>query len=66
MKEGLGITDGVTETDLMPIINIAWKNSFARVSKNKQAIVDRGWNPLNRALLLDDELRSTMTNKQKS
>jgi len=65
-KEELGITDGVTDTDMMPIINIAWKNSFARVGKNRQAITNRGWNPLNRALLLDDELRSTMTKKQKS
>ena len=65
-KEQFGITEGVTDTDLMPIINLAWEKSFARVEKNKQAIVDRGWNPLNRALLLDDELRSTMTKKQQS
>ncbi len=44
-KQKLGITDGVTHTDMMPIINIVWKNSFARrVKKHKQAIVDRRWN----------------------
>ena len=43
-KEELGITDGVTDTNMVPIINIAWKISFARVEKNKQDIVDRGWN----------------------
>ena len=45
--EQCGITDGVTDTDLMSIINLAWEKSFARVKKNRQAIVDRGWNPLN-------------------
>ena len=46
-KEQFGITEGVTDTDLMPIINLAWEKSFARVKKNQQVIVDRGWNPLN-------------------
>ena len=62
----MGITDGEKDTDMMLIINIAWENSFTRVKKNKQDIVDTGWNPLNCALLLDDEIYSTiMTKKQK-
>ena len=51
-------------TDLMPLINIAWKKSFARVDKNQQAIAERGWNPLNYNLLTDPELRATMTNRE--
>ena len=35
-KEQYGITDGVTDTDLMPIINLAWEKSFfTRVEKNQ-------------------------------
>ena len=41
-KEQCGITEGGTDTDLMPIINLAWEKSFARVKKNQQVIVDRG------------------------
>ena len=48
-------------TDIIPLINKAWNDSFARVEKNKQAIAERGWYPLNRNILLNDELRSTMT-----
>ena len=62
VKDTLGLmNDGILDTDLMPLINKAWERSFARVDKNKNAISDRGWNPLNRALLLDPSLRSTMT-----
>ena len=54
----------LVHTDMMPIINDAWKKIFARINKNKNAISDRGWNPLNRALLLNEELRATMTTKE--
>lgn len=52
-------------TDLMPLINIAWERSFARVEQNKRAIVERGWNPLNYNLLTNSELRATMTVAEK-
>ena len=52
-------------TELIPLINIAWNKSFARMSTNKQAIADRGWNPLNYNLLLNSELRATMTRREK-
>jgi len=52
-------------TDLMPLINFVWANSFARVEQNKKAIVDRGWNPLNYNLLTNSELRATMTIAEK-
>ena len=53
-------------TDLIPLINKAWKQSFARVDKNRNAISSRGWNPLNRNLLLDPLIRQTMTEKEKA
>jgi len=67
LKDSIGLqNDGMVDTDLMPLINEAWEKSFARVDKNRNAIADRGWNPLNKALLLDPTLRSTMTLKEKS
>ena len=51
-------------TDLMPLINKAWSKSFARVDKNKKAIAERGWNPLNFNLLLNPEIRATMTKEE--
>ena len=50
----------------MALINQAWDKSFVRVEKNKNAISDQGWNPLNKCLLLDQTLRSTMTAKESS
>ena len=50
-----------SSTDIIPLINKAWNDSFARVSKNKNTIAERGWYPLNRNILLNEELRSTMT-----
>ena len=40
------------QTDIIPLVKIAWEQSFARVHSNKKAICDRGWFPLNKALLL--------------
>ena len=66
LKDSIGLqNDGIIDTDLMPLINEAWEKSFARVDKNRNAIADRGWNPLNKALLLDPTLRSTMTANEK-
>ena len=43
------------------MVNYAWDRSFALTSNNKKAIAERGWNPLNRSLLLNSEIRCTMT-----
>ena len=40
---------------------MAWNASFNRVEKNKNAIAERGWGPLNRNLLLYKEIQHTMT-----
>ena len=52
-------------TDLIPLINIAWNASFARKDINKKAIAARGWNPLNYHLLMDPDLRATMTTTER-
>ena len=51
--------------DIIPLINVAWAKSFARVEKNAQAGADRGWNPLNRNLLTFPEIRATMTDEER-
>lgn len=49
----------------MSMISIAWNVSFADVSGNKEAIAERGLNPLNQNLLLLDMPRPTMTQYNK-
>ena len=63
-KESIGLSNGLTLTDMMPIINDAWNKSFTRVGMNKNAISDQGWNPLNHALLLNEKLRANMTTEE--
>ena len=58
--------EGIVDTDLMSIINSAWKRSFGRIDKNKNAISDRGWCPLNRALLLDPDILASRSSKERS
>jgi hypothetical protein len=55
----------LTYTDMMPTINYAWNKSFVRVDKNQQAIADCGWNPFNRALLMDNDIRVKMERYEK-
>jgi hypothetical protein len=50
-------------TDIIPLVNYAWEQSFMKVESNKRAICDRGWYPLNQNLLLEPVLRETMTLK---
>ena len=43
-------------TDIIPLVNLCWDDSFANVRTNKKAIVERGWAPFNRNLLLYTEI----------
>ena len=54
----------ILATDIIPIVNYAWKESFARVETNRKAIADRGWNPLNYNLLTNKQITPTMTNSE--
>jgi hypothetical protein len=51
----------ILPSDIIPIVNYAWNYSFADIKGNKEAIVQRGWYPLNKNLLLNKEIRKTMT-----
>ena len=55
-KESIGLPGTLEDNDPVPLINCALNNSFARVEKNKNAISDRGWNPLIRCILINEEL----------
>jgi hypothetical protein len=48
----------LTGEDIVPLINAAWDKSFGNVKTNKKAIAVRGWNPLNKNLLLHKEICS--------
>ncbi len=52
---------GITVFDIIPIINTGWEKSFAKKHSNKKAYYERGWFPFNRNLLLNKQIRSTMT-----
>jgi hypothetical protein len=47
---------GFTATEVIPLVNKAWAYSFGDETKGRKALADRGWNPLNRALLTCDNI----------
>ena len=51
--------------EIIPLLNTAWGGYFGRPISNKKSIADRGWNPLNRNILLDSTLRSTIAKTEK-
>jgi hypothetical protein len=55
---------GIVSSDIIPLIVYAWNRSFARVKTNKKAILERGWFPYNRVLLIDPEIRDSMTREE--
>ena len=63
-KETMMMPLTIEPHEIILIINYAWKKSFAPCTSNKKAIAERGWFPLNRALLLDSGLRATMTEEE--
>jgi len=46
-------------TDIIPIVNKAWSHSFANVAFGKKALAERGWTPLNGALLKNKDVLDT-------
>ena len=47
--------------DIIPLVNRAWADSFARKESNLKAITERGWYHLDRRLLKDPEILQTRT-----
>ena len=64
LKESKCMNGNNSVTDIIPLINKSWHSSFARIDKNRNAICERGWFPLNRNLLTMPEIRSTMTDNE--
>ena len=64
LKEKLQMPSSLVPTDILPLINYAWKRSFARVRTNSKAIAERGWFPYNRNIMTFPEIRETMTKKE--
>ena len=50
-------------TDIIPLTNKYWVNSFAEVESNKKSIAEHGWFPYNQNLLMHKQLRDTMNMK---
>jgi hypothetical protein len=55
----MGMPVNIRPSDIVPIVNTAWQQSFARVQTNKRAISRRGWTPLNRGLLKSPDVLKT-------
>jgi hypothetical protein len=51
----------LTKKDKMWLLSYVWTKSFGRSATNKKATCERGWNPLNRACLDDDESQKAHT-----
>ena len=51
----------INKTDIVGLVQIAWKRSFARVKTNIKAVAHRGWGPkaLNYNVLLHPEILAT-------
>ena len=50
--------------DIVPLVNKAWGKAFANIHTNKKSIAERGWNPLNRNLLLNKEIKASNNNNE--
>ena len=61
MKQKKCMNQNHSVTDIIPLINKSWKTRFSRIDKNRKAIAEREWFPLNRNLLTIPEIRATMT-----
>ena len=48
------------DSDVLPIVKHAFKESFAKESSVKHAVASRGWNPLNYALLNHPDIKASM------
>ena len=55
-KEQFSLPPTIEPFEIIPIINAAWPLSFGCEVTDHQAISDRGWNPFNRNLLLNNKI----------
>ncbi len=52
-----GMPAKLNATDIIPLLNIAWNKSFAKIENNQKAISTRGWYPPTRKVLQDPRVR---------
>ena len=58
-RRSMGLSLDMNRKDIIPLVNRAWNESFAVVETNRNAIEERGWNPMNAALLNHPAIVST-------
>jgi hypothetical protein len=56
-KEDFGLKQTIGKTDIMLLLTLARAESFGIIANNKNACADRGWHPLNCALIKTDDLQ---------
>jgi hypothetical protein len=59
LKKNLHMSINFSSTDVMPLLNKAWAESFGDIEHVKSALATTGWNPLNRNCLLLPEVLKT-------
>ena len=58
-KQSRRLKEAFVPTDIVPIVNKAWNLSFGTSKNGKKALIERGWNPCNKALLKHDDVLAT-------
>ena len=54
------------KTDIIPTVNHSWEASFGNVAQARKAILERGWNPLNYALMTNQKLMSQFKSREQA
>ena len=65
LKERKSMPQDLRTWHIISLINKSWVSSFDWVNKNNNTIANRGWIPLNGALLADPDIFATMTDKDR-
>jgi hypothetical protein len=60
-KSNNGYPFAIEKSDVVKLVALAWKESFAQKQTNMKAIAARGWNPLNYNILLHPEIQVSKT-----
>ncbi|CAB9520434.1 expressed unknown protein [Seminavis robusta] len=60
LKQLLRMDTSLLPTDVIPLVNKVWSQSFGDVSMARKALSERGWNPMNRALLRDKDIVNSL------
>ena len=64
-RKALSLPVKFQASDIIPMLNKAWASSFGDPSMTMKALSDRGWNPLNRAVMKIPEILATIDSTDK-